>query len=203
MHLDLPPLIRDLMLKSLPDLILQPTTEEHLLEIFAMASEHKNPIDRQGEREPGGYGGAVPTRGGILIDLGLMNTIDIKGKDVTVDALLPQRNIAGNLVTERHAHYHFTVKGNQRGVLEDVALWFENRKQPDFVHHTPPTMDESKLERSGPPPNSTTTSTFPVSDRPLPSNANSSTKNIVPRDLLKWLMVSPANAGANWTRTSP
>ena len=37
LNVDLPPLIRDLMLKSLPDLILQPTTEEHLPEIFAMA----------------------------------------------------------------------------------------------------------------------------------------------------------------------
>ena len=32
----------------------------------------------------------------------------------------------------------FTVKGNQRGVLEDVALWFQDRKQPDFVQHKPP-----------------------------------------------------------------
>lgn len=31
LNVDLPPLIRDLMLKSLPDLILQPTTQEHLL----------------------------------------------------------------------------------------------------------------------------------------------------------------------------
>jgi hypothetical protein len=35
LNVDLPPLIRDLMLKSLPDLILQPTAEEHLVEIFS------------------------------------------------------------------------------------------------------------------------------------------------------------------------
>jgi hypothetical protein len=43
LNVDLPPLIRDLMLKSLPDLIFQPTTEEHLVEIFAFAREHKIP----------------------------------------------------------------------------------------------------------------------------------------------------------------
>jgi len=74
----------------------------------------------------------------------ILNTIDIEGKDVTADALLTQRKIADYLVKERHAHYHFTVKGNQRGVLEDVALWFQDRKQPDFVQYTPP--DHGRIE---------------------------------------------------------
>jgi serine acetyltransferase len=30
--------------------------------------------------------------------------------------------LANYLVKERHAHYHFTVKGNQRGLLQDLAL---------------------------------------------------------------------------------
>src|SRR4030042_780668 len=76
LNVDLPPLIRDLMLKSLPDLILQPTTEKHLLEIFAFAREHKIPLTVRGAGT-WGYGGAVPTRGGILIGLGLMDTIEV------------------------------------------------------------------------------------------------------------------------------
>src|SRR3972149_3872127 len=76
LNVDLPPLIRDLMLKSLPDLILQPTTEEHLLELFAFAREHKIPLTARGAGT-WGYGGAVPTRGGILIDLSLMDTIEV------------------------------------------------------------------------------------------------------------------------------
>jgi len=74
----------------------------------------------------------------------ILNTIDIEGKDVTADALLTQRKLAEYLVKERHAHYHFTVKGNQRGVLEDLALWFQDRKQPDFVQDTPP--DHGRIE---------------------------------------------------------
>lgn len=80
----------------------------------------------------------------IKMAIPLLNTIDIEGKDVTADALLTQRKIAQYLVTERHAHYHFTVKANQRSVLEDVALWFQDRKQPDFVQHTPP--DHGRIE---------------------------------------------------------
>jgi predicted transposase YbfD/YdcC len=80
----------------------------------------------------------------IKMAIPLLNTIDIEGKDVTADALLTQRKIAEYLVTERHAHYHFTVKGNQRGVLEDVVLWFQDRKEPDFVQYTPP--DHGRIE---------------------------------------------------------
>jgi len=74
----------------------------------------------------------------------VLDTIDIEGKDVTADALLTQRKIAEYLVKKRHAHYHFTVKGNQRGVLEDVALLFQDRHKPDFVQYTPP--DHGRIE---------------------------------------------------------
>jgi glutamate synthase domain-containing protein 2/FAD/FMN-containing dehydrogenase/glutamate synthase domain-containing protein 3/ferredoxin/glutamate synthase domain-containing protein 1 len=76
LNVDLPPLIRDLMLKSLPDIVLQPTTEEHILETFVFAREHKIPLTVRGAGT-WGYGGAVPTRGGILIDLGLMDKIEV------------------------------------------------------------------------------------------------------------------------------
>lgn len=74
----------------------------------------------------------------------LLDTVDIEGKDVTADALLTQRKIAEYLVEERQAHYHFTVKGNQRGLLEDIAFWFADRKQPDFIQCTPP--DHGRIE---------------------------------------------------------
>ncbi len=76
LNVDLPPLIRDLMLKSLPDVILQPSEEEHLLQIFVFAREHRAPLTLRGAGT-WGYGGAVPTRGGILIDLGRMDRIEV------------------------------------------------------------------------------------------------------------------------------
>jgi predicted transposase YbfD/YdcC len=74
----------------------------------------------------------------------LLDTVDIEGKDVTADALLTQRKIAEYLVTERHAHYHFTVKGNQKSLLEDIAFWFQDRQEPDFIQCTPP--DHGRIE---------------------------------------------------------
>lgn len=80
----------------------------------------------------------------IKMAIPLLDAIDLEGKDVTADALLTQRKIAQYLVTKRHAHYHFTVKGNQRGLLEDVALWFQDRKKPDFIQYAPP--DHGRIE---------------------------------------------------------
>jgi len=56
---------------------------------------------------------------------------DIKDKTITVDALLTQRELASYL-THRGAYYHFTVKGNQKTMLEDVVACFEQRGNPDF-----------------------------------------------------------------------
>ena len=74
----------------------------------------------------------------------LLKTIDLKDKDITADALLTQRKLAEYLVKKRKAHYHFTVKANQPTLLEDIALFFQERKQPDFVEHTPP--DHGRIE---------------------------------------------------------
>ena len=67
----------------------------------------------------------------------MLEAIDIEKKTITADALLTQKKIAKYLVEERNAHYHFTVKGNQPGVFEDIALYFKDRKDPDFIHLDP------------------------------------------------------------------
>ena len=73
----------------------------------------------------------------------LLDAIAIKGKTLTVDALLTQRKFAEYLVN-READYHFTVKNNQPTLREDIALFFENRQKPDFIDHTPP--DHGRIE---------------------------------------------------------
>ncbi len=74
----------------------------------------------------------------------LLDAIDIQGKDVTADALLNQRKIADYVVCERKAHYHFTVKNNQPGLFQDIALFFNDRQEPDFVLCDPP--DHGRIE---------------------------------------------------------
>ena len=74
----------------------------------------------------------------------LLDAIDIQGKEITADALLTQRGIASYLVTRRNAHYHFTVKNNQPGLFQDIALYFTDRQEPDFVDLAPP--DHGRIE---------------------------------------------------------
>jgi predicted transposase YbfD/YdcC len=74
----------------------------------------------------------------------LLDAIDIKGKEITADALLTQRKIADYLVRDRKAHYHFTVKNNQSGLFQDISLYFKHRQDPDFVHCAPP--DHGRIE---------------------------------------------------------
>jgi len=60
----------------------------------------------------------------------LLDAIEIRGKTISADALLTQRELARYLVDERGAHYHFTVKGNQTQLLEDTAFYCEHLDQP-------------------------------------------------------------------------
>jgi len=62
-----------------------------------------------------------------------LDAIDIQDKDITADALLTQRKFADYLVLERRAHFHFTVKKNQGALFQDIALYFQERKKPDFI----------------------------------------------------------------------
>jgi len=73
----------------------------------------------------------------------VLDVIDIAGKTISADALLTQRTLAHYLVG-RHAHYHFTVKGNQRKLQEDIALLFRHRGTPQHVELSPP--DHGRVE---------------------------------------------------------
>ena len=74
----------------------------------------------------------------------LLDAIAIEGKEITADALLTQKDIAHYLVEQRNAHYHFTVKNNQPSLFQDIALYFKDRHDPDFVHCDPP--DHGRIE---------------------------------------------------------
>ena len=74
----------------------------------------------------------------------LLDALDIQGKDITADALLTQRKLADYLCRQRKAHYHFTVKGNQDGVFQDIKLYFQDRPEPDFMTYDPP--DHGRIE---------------------------------------------------------
>lgn len=59
----------------------------------------------------------------------MLDSIDISGKTITADALITQRNFAKYLVEKRMAHYHFTAKGNQKKLMEDIKFFFKDLKE--------------------------------------------------------------------------
>jgi predicted transposase YbfD/YdcC len=64
----------------------------------------------------------------------MLDAIAIKGRTITADALLTQRKLANYLVG-RGANYHFTVKGNQGKLLDDLTTYFQSVPKPaDFTH---------------------------------------------------------------------
>jgi predicted transposase YbfD/YdcC len=95
------------------------------------------PVEEKGKEE-------LKRTNEIKTAIPLLEAIDIEGQDVTGDALLTQRELAAYLVEKRKAHYYFTVKGNQPGLLEALEFYFRDRGQPHFVEHTP--ADHGRIE---------------------------------------------------------
>jgi len=75
----------------------------------------------------------------ILLDL----FDNLTGIMVTADALLTQRKFARYL-RKRKAHYHFTVKDNQKTLRQDIELLFENRGAADFTE--PENLAHGRIE---------------------------------------------------------
>ena len=69
---------------------------------------------------------------------------ELENKDVTADALRPQRTLATSLVGERTAHDHVTVKGPQPTLFDDRALFCQNRRAPDCIAPTPATRGHGR-----------------------------------------------------------
>lgn len=67
---DLAPIPRIItwLFKNLPDMIVKPKSLEEVAGILKLANEFKVPVTPRGSAT-WGYGGAVPTRGGVLLDL--------------------------------------------------------------------------------------------------------------------------------------
>lgn len=73
----------------------------------------------------------------------MLDAIEIAGLDITADSLLTQRDLANYLVA-RGAHYHFTVKGNQPTLQEDIRVLFARRAGADFTELSP--ADHGRIE---------------------------------------------------------
>lgn len=63
----------------------------------------------------------------------LLDTIPIRNKDITSDALHTQIELADYLVKKRKAHYYFCVKKNQPTLYDDIDCHYSNKRgQADY-----------------------------------------------------------------------
>jgi FAD/FMN-containing dehydrogenases len=69
----LPKMITDLI-HNMPEAVVQPQNSMELTELIDLAGKNKIPLVPRGGGSAG-YGGAVPTRGGIVVEFNRMNQI--------------------------------------------------------------------------------------------------------------------------------
>jgi len=82
-----PGLIKPLLSGTLPDAIVQPVSEEDVVELVRWAEERKIPLVPRG-KGTSGYGGIIPTRNGIVVDFYRMKnvlSVDPAAETVTVE----------------------------------------------------------------------------------------------------------------------
>jgi len=85
---DLPAIMTKTLFQTLPDFVVQPKNVNEIKKVLALANEHKVPVIPRGAAS-WGFGGVIPTRGGIVIDLSPFRNIlelDAVRKTVTVEA---------------------------------------------------------------------------------------------------------------------
>ncbi|MFQ6051709.1 MAG: FAD-binding oxidoreductase [Candidatus Hydrothermarchaeota archaeon] len=76
----LPDLVSVFMLSTFPDAVVLPENNEELIKLVNLANEFRMPLIPRGSAS-GGYGGALPVYGGIVVDLSRMGKIIEINKD--------------------------------------------------------------------------------------------------------------------------
>jgi len=85
---DLPPVMTKTFFETLPDFVVQPKNVDEIRRVLAFANDRKIPVVPRGAAS-WGFGGVVPTKGGIVIDLSPFRKIlsfNAAKKTVTVEA---------------------------------------------------------------------------------------------------------------------
>ena len=85
---DVPHVMTKTFFQTQPDFVVQPQSTEEIARVLSYASERKIPVIPRGAAS-WGFGGVIPTRGGIVVDLSPFRTIlelDKAHKAVTVQA---------------------------------------------------------------------------------------------------------------------
>src|SRR5512136_1426181 len=85
---DLPSVMTKTLFETLPDFVVQPKSIDEIRKVLAFANDRKIPVVPRGAAS-WGFGGVIPTRGGIVMDLSPFRRIlamNTAKKTVTVEA---------------------------------------------------------------------------------------------------------------------
>jgi FAD/FMN-containing dehydrogenase/NAD-dependent dihydropyrimidine dehydrogenase PreA subunit len=85
---DIPPFLSNQLFKPLPDIVVQPKNIDEIQRVLSVARTHQIPVIPRGSAS-WGLGGAIPTNGGIVVDLSPLRRIlsmDTINNTVTVEA---------------------------------------------------------------------------------------------------------------------
>jgi Fe-S oxidoreductase/FAD/FMN-containing dehydrogenase len=97
-----PPLAKPLLGGKLADAVTQPTTEEELVQLARWAQRAGVPLTPRGKASSG-YGGAVPYKGGVVVDFGRLKrviAIDADAGTATVEAGINWESLEAALAGE-------------------------------------------------------------------------------------------------------
>ncbi len=92
---DIPMMIKPLVGKAVADGVVQPKSEEELVELVKMAAEQRLPLVPRG-KATSGYGGVLPIKGGLVVDfyrLRQILAVDAEGLTVTVEPGIVWENL--------------------------------------------------------------------------------------------------------------
>ncbi len=85
---DVPPIMIKSFFKTMPTFVVQPKTQEEIQKVLRFANDKKIPVIARGAAS-WGFGGVIPTKAGIVVDLSPFRKIlelNTKDKTVTVEA---------------------------------------------------------------------------------------------------------------------
>ncbi|MFC1947171.1 FAD-binding protein [Chloroflexota bacterium] len=85
---DLPPVMMKMLFRNMPDFVVQPKSIDEIQSILTFANEKKIPVTTRGAAS-WGFGGVIPVKGGIVIDMSpfrKISPVDVTNKTVTVEA---------------------------------------------------------------------------------------------------------------------
>jgi FAD/FMN-containing dehydrogenase/NAD-dependent dihydropyrimidine dehydrogenase PreA subunit len=85
---DIPPFMTKILFENQPYVVVQPGNAEEIGKVLAFANEKKVPVIPRGAAS-WGFGGVIPTKAGIVIDLSpfrKIGAVDLERKTVTVEA---------------------------------------------------------------------------------------------------------------------